>query len=62
MTKEELKEYLTNNLTLCSDTQTRSEYVGDMGSGDSLYKDYTTLTLILELEGEAISTQTIYIG
>lgn len=40
-----VKEYLAQNLRL--NIKTKSEYVGDLAGGESLYKDCHTLRLML---------------
>lgn len=45
MSRDELLEFLRENLTL--DVDTKSEYVGDMHGGGSLYQDRHTLKLML---------------
>lgn len=62
MNAEEVKQYIKTNLKLSVNTETKSEYIGDLHGGESMYKDYVTVTVSLELEGELISTDTFYIG
>ena len=40
-----LESFIVNNLVF--DTETTSDYVGDMGDGGSLYKDSTTVRVLL---------------
>lgn len=40
-----LESFIVNNLVF--DTETTSYYVGDMGDGGSLYKDSTTVRVLL---------------
>jgi len=40
-----LESFIAENLVF--DTETTSEYVGDMGDGGSLYKDSTTIRVLL---------------
>ena len=40
-----IEAFIVNNLVF--DTETTSDYIGDMGDGSSLYKDSTTVRVLL---------------
>lgn len=61
MTKQELLELLKENLTIETDLTTKSEYVGDMGSGGNLYQDSHTLIIRLVFDGEVLSESKEYL-
>lgn len=59
---EELKIYLKENLKLVINQETSSEYVGGLTDGSSMYKDYSFVSISLELEGDQISYDSFSIG
>lgn len=60
MTKQELIEFLKENLKVVTEVDTSEEYVGGLSDGASMYKTRHSLIIQLELEGEVISSATEY--